>query len=421
MFNTNTIDRFKQLETPFYYYDLNVLSKTLEACRTASSKYGFHVHYAMKANFNTRVLDTIQSFGFGADCVSGNEVKAAVEHGFGKEEIVFAGVGKSDKEINFALDADIFCFNVESVQELFIINDLAKAKNKTANIAIRINPNVDAHTHHFITTGLDENKFGINSWQLNDVADALRKCPNLQFLGIHFHIGSQITDMEVYKNLCTRINEMQDWFVDHGFEVKVLNTGGGLGVDYHNPDTNVISDFESYFKVFSEFLNVRPGQEVHFELGRALVAQCSALISRVLYVKNGIKKNFLVLDAGMTELIRPMLYQAYHQIENLSRESESPKVGKSESGEEGGSRKSEVGIEDSGAGDLSQISNLKSQISKYDIVGPICESTDCFQKDVELQQSFRGDLIAVRTTGAYGEVMASGYNLRDRVESVYSE
>ena len=403
MFNKNTITRFDQLETPFYYYDLNILSKTLAACRTASSKYGFHVHYAMKANFNPRVLDTIQSYGFGADCVSGNEVKAAIEHGFGKEKVVFAGVGKSDKEINAALDADIFCFNAESVQELFIINDLAKAKNKKANIAIRINPNVDAHTHHFITTGLEENKFGINSWQLPDVANALRACPNLQFLGIHFHIGSQITDMEVYKSLCTRINEMQDWFVDHGFEVKILNTGGGLGVDYHNPDTNSISDFESYFKVFNDFLNVKPGQEVHFELGRALVAQCSALISRVLYVKNGLKKNFLILDAGMTELIRPMLYQAYHQIENLSRESESPKVRKSESQE------------------LEASFDTQPPSVHYDIVGPICESTDCFQKDVELPQSYRGDLIAIRTAGAYGEVMASGYNLRDRVGSIYSE
>ena len=389
MFNKENINRFQGLETPFYYYDLDILSQTLAACCTASSKYGFHVHYAMKANFNARVLDAIQSFGFGADCVSGNEVKAAVEHGFGRDKIVFAGVGKSDKEINLALDADIFCFNAESVQELFIINDLAKAKNKKANIAIRINPNVDAHTHHFITTGLEENKFGINSWQLHDVANALRACPNLQFLGIHFHIGSQITDMEVYKNLCTRINEMQDWFTDHGFEVKILNTGGGLGVDYHNPDTNVIGDFESYFKVFSQFLNVKPGQEVHFELGRALVAQCSALVSRVLYVKNGLKKNFLILDAGMTELIRPMLYQAYHQIENLSRESE--------------------------------VGSPKSETAHYDIVGPICESTDCFQKDVELPLSYRGDLIAVRTAGAYGEVMASGYNLRDRVGSVYSE
>ena len=399
MFNETTISRFQQLETPFYYYDLGILSKTLEACRAASSKYGFHVHYAMKANFNPKVLDMIQSFGFGADCVSGNEVKAALEHGFGKENVVFAGVGKSDKEINFALDADIFCFNAESVQELYIINDLAKAKNKKANIAIRINPNVDAHTHHFITTGLDENKFGINTWQLPEVIEALRNCDNLQFLGIHFHIGSQITDMEVYKNLCTRINEIQDWFNDHGFEVKVLNTGGGLGVDYHNPDTNNICDFESYFKVFKDFLNVKPGQEVHFELGRALVAQSAALISRVLYVKNGQKKNFLVLDAGMTELIRPMLYQAYHQIERLEVRDERL---------EGGALKLET-------------ANYKLPTVHYDVVGPICESTDCFRKDVELPQSHRGDLIAIRTAGAYGEVMASQYNLRDRVGSVYSE
>jgi diaminopimelate decarboxylase len=202
-------------------------------------------------------------------------------------------------------------------------------------------------------------------------------------VGVHFHIGSQITDMEVYKSLCVRINEIATWFEDHGFTVKVLNAGGGLGVDYHHPDTNAISDFQSYFKVFKDFLNVRADQEVHFELGRALVAQCASLVSKVLYVKNGQKKNFLVLDAGMTELIRPMLYQAYHEIENVSR---------------------------SGAVDL-----------KYDVVGPICESTDCFRKDVELPESFRGDLIAVRTAGAYGEVMASGYNLRDRVKSVYSE
>jgi diaminopimelate decarboxylase len=410
MFNNNTIARFQELETPFYYYDMEVLRQTLQACGTAADKYGFHVHYAMKANFNPKVLGMIQSFGFGADCVSGNEVKAAIEHGFGKEKVVFAGVGKSDKEINAALDADIFCFNVESVQELVIISDLAKAKNKTANIAIRINPNVDAHTHHFITTGLDENKFGINTWQLVDVADTLRKCSNLKFLGIHFHIGSQITDMEVYKSLCIRINEMQDWFEDHGFSIKVLNTGGGLGVDYHNPDTN-IPDFDSYFEVFKNFLNVKPGQEVHFELGRALVAQSASLISRVLYVKNGMKKNFLILDAGMTELIRPMLYQAYHLIENVSRKSESPEDGKS------GSKENESPISDL----QSQISNLKSPISKYDVVGPICESTDCFQKDVELPQSYRGDLIAIRTAGAYGEVMASGYNLRDRVGSIYSE
>ena len=388
MFNTDTIKSFQQLETPFYYYDLNLLSKTLETCRDAANQYGFHVHYAMKANFNSRMLDLIQKYDFGADCVSGNEVKAAIEHNFDKSKVVFAGVGKADKEINAALDADIFCFNVESVQELYVINELAEVKNKTAGVAIRINPNVDAHTHHYITTGLEENKFGVNTWQLNDVADALRKCNNLQFLGIHFHVGSQITDLEVYKSLCIRINEMQQWFDDRGFKVKILNAGGGLGVDYHNPDNNAICDFNSYFKVFKEFLNVGQGQEVHFELGRALVAQCSSLISRVLYVKNGLKKNFVILDAGMTELLRPMLYQAYHKIENLSRS-----------------------IEEQNA-----TSNLK-----YDVVGPICESTDCFQKDVHLPKSYRGDLFAIRTAGAYGAVMASKYNLRDHCPDVYAE
>ncbi len=391
MFDQDTLTRFKALETPFYFYDLGLLNQTLQACKTAADKYGFHVHYAMKANFNPRVLAAIQSFGFGADCVSGNEVSAAIANGFKNQQVVFAGVGKSDKEINIALDADIFSFNVESVQELHVINQLAKAKNKIARVAIRINPNVDAHTHHFITTGLDENKFGINSWQLNDVAEALRACSNIQFIGIHFHIGSQITDLTVYKSLCIRINEIQTWFEDHGFQVKVLNTGGGLGVDYQNPDSNPIADFEGYFKVFKEFLNVKPGQEVHFELGRAMVAQSASLISRVLYVKYGQKKNFLILDSGMTELIRPMLYQAYMKIENVSRQA--------------------------------QDSGLKAQDSgfKYDVVGPICESTDCFQKDVSLPESFRGDLFAVRTAGAYGEVMASRYNLRDAVGSVYSE
>lgn len=389
MFSKANINKFQELDTPFYYYDLEVLRQTLTAARDASAKHGFHVHYALKANFNPRVLEMIQSFGFGADCVSGNEVRAAIDRGFDKGKIVFAGVGKSDKEINLGLDTDIFCFNVESVQELNIIDGLAAAKGKKAKVAIRINPNVDAHTHHFITTGLDENKFGINIWQLPDVATALRQCRNLEFLGIHFHVGSQITDLEVYKNLCTRINEMQDWFEDHGFPVKVLNAGGGLGVDYYNPDGN-IADFENYFQVFKNFLNVKPGQEVHFELGRALVAQSASLISRVLYVKNGQKKNFLILDAGMTELMRPMLYQAYHQIENLSRKDHRP-------------------------------STIDHGQIKYDIVGPICESTDCFQKDVEFPESFRGDLIAIRTAGAYGEVMASGYNLRDRVGSIYSE
>jgi diaminopimelate decarboxylase len=386
MFSPQTLHKFENTETPFYYYDLNLLRLTLQACKQAAGRYNYHVHYALKANFNPAVLDAVQAAGFGADCVSGNEVKAAVAHQFPANQVVFAGVGKSDKEINAALDAGIFCFNVESVQELLVINDLAKAKSKIAKVAIRINPNVDAHTHHFITTGLDENKFGINTWQLDDVVFNLGNCSNLQFIGIHFHIGSQITDLEVFENLCGKANELSEWFEQHGLKVTVLNVGGGLGIDYRTPDAAPVADFENYFRIFKENLVVKEGQEVHFELGRSLVAHAATLISRVLYVKNGINKNFLVLDAGMTELIRPMLYQAYHQIVNISK----------------------------------PIAEGQKMVS-YDVVGPICESTDCFQTDVQMPESHRGDLLAIRTAGAYGEVMASSYNLRDRVQSIYSD
>ncbi|TDQ11465.1 diaminopimelate decarboxylase [Pedobacter metabolipauper] len=382
MFSDKDTAHFANLETPFYYYDLNLLQKTLSTCADAAKVYNFHVHYAMKANFNNRVLEKIRATGFGADCVSGGEVNKAVEIGFEKGQIVFAGVGKSDKEINDALDQDIFCFNVESIQELEIIDELAAKKGKKTRVAIRINPNVDAHTHHNITTGLDENKFGINSWDLPLCAETLKKCANLEFIGIHFHIGSQITNLDVYKNLCVRVNEFAIWFEERGFVVKVLNVGGGLGIDYHNPDGQ-IPDFPAYFKIFNDFLEVRPNQEVHFELGRALVGQCSSLISKVLYVKNGKKKNFIILDAGMTELMRPALYQAYHKIENISKSAE--------------------------------------VVVKYDVVGPICESTDCFGKEVELPETLRGDLIALRSTGAYGEVMASHYNLRENVNVAFSD
>jgi len=393
MFSDKDIAHFSKLETPFYYYDLNLLEQTLKACNDASKTHEFHVHYAMKANFNEMVLRKIKAIGFGADCVSGNEVKKAIEVGFSKDKVVFAGVGKSDKEIIDALESDIFCFNVESLQELQVINELAEAQQKIAKVAIRINPNVDAHTHANITTGLDENKFGINSWDMPSCASILNISPNLEFIGIHFHIGSQITNLDVYKNLCNRVNEFSAWFEDHGFKVKILNVGGGLGIDYHQPNQQ-IPDFVKYFKVFADFLEVKPHQEVHFELGRALVGQCASLISRVLYVKNGKKKNFIVLDAGMTELMRPALYQAYHLIENLS----------------GNQR---LTTENSA-------SRVENSV-KYDVVGPICESTDCFGKEVALPESFRNDLIAIRSTGAYGEVMASHYNLREQVKSYSNE
>ncbi len=383
MFSRESVARFQNIETPFYYYDLSILDQTLTACKAASEKFAFHVHYALKANFNEELLKAIEKVGFGADCVSGNEVKKAIEIGFDPGKVVFAGVGKSDREINDALNNNIFCFNVESVQELGIINELAIKQGKTARVAIRINPNVDAHTHQYITTGLEENKFGVNQWELPACVEELRRCSNLELIGIHFHIGSQITNLDVFKSLCLKVNELNVWFLERGFDLRILNVGGGLGVDYHHPDENAVNDFMSFFAIYDKFLERRNGQEVHFELGRALVAQCGTLISRILYVKNGLKKNFLVLDAGMTELMRPALYQAYHKIENISADTTNP-------------------------------------IVTYDVVGPICETTDCFGKEVELPESKRGEIIAIRTAGAYGEVMSSGYNLRERIKSVYS-
>ena len=376
------INHLKSLETPFYHYDMDLLANTLDAAKKAADKRGFHLHYALKANFNDRILELIQSKGYGADCVSGNEVQKFIDMGFPASQITFAGVGKSDKEIILALEQQIFAFNVESIQELLIIDELAGKLGVKANISLRINPNVDAHTHHYITTGLDENKFGVPNSELEKAASVLRSCEHVNLLGLHFHVGSQITDMNVFKSLCVKVNEWKNWFEERGTTIKVLNVGGGLGVDYQNPDENPMPDFEAYFDVFDKFLERNPNQEVHFELGRALVAQCGTLVSQVLYTKSGIKKNFLILDAGMTELMRPALYQAYHKIEKLG-------------------------------------SSNQEEMVNYDVVGPICESSDCFGKEVSLPVSERGDLIAIRTAGAYGEVMASRYNLRDEIRYVF--
>lgn len=380
------LSRFSRLETPFYYYDLNLLKRTADACMTEAGKHGFHVHYALKANVNDPILEILRQAGMGADCVSGGEVEKAVSAGFPLEKVVFAGVGKTDREIRYALEQDIFCFNVESVQELRVIDGIAAGLGKKARIALRINPNVNAHTHQYITTGLEENKFGINSWEFDAIVENLRSLQHVECVGLHFHVGSQIMDLNVFKSLCVKVSEFQQWFNDREIRFRVLNVGGGLGVDYHQPDEQAIPDFGSYFKVFSRFLEVQPGQEVHFELGRSLVAQCGSLITRVVYVKNGVNTNFAIVDAGMTELIRPMLYHAYHKIENLTKD---------------------------------ETRNPKPETRNYDVVGPICESSDCFGKSVPLPETERGDLIAIRTAGAYGQVMASGYNLRPKVREVY--
>lgn len=366
-------DKFQEIQTPFYYYDLDVLRATLDEVNLQSKKSDFHVHYAMKANVNENVLAVIKDAGLGADCVSGGEVEAAIKAGIAPSKVVFAGVGKADWEINLGLDNDIFCFNVESIPELEVINELAAAKGKVAKVALRINPNVSANTHHYITTGLSENKFGINMSELDKVVDLFPTLANIQLIGIHFHIGSQITDMTSFQGLCVRVNELQDYFVARNISLQHINVGGGLGINYEHPNHFPIPDFEAYFKIFRDHLTLKAGQTLHFELGRAVVAQCGSLISKVLYVKEGTSKKFAILDAGFTDLIRPALYQAYHLIENLSSD---------------------------------------AAMEPYDIVGPICESSDTFAKEFSLNQTKRGDIIAIRSAGAYGEIMASQYNLR---------
>ncbi|MGL5261376.1 MAG: diaminopimelate decarboxylase [Bacteroides sp.] len=377
------IEEFKKINTPFYYYDMQLLQATLdEIKKQLKGKDNFRVHYAFKANVNAEILQAIRKAGFGADCVSGGEIRTAIQAGFQPENIVFAGVGKADWEIELGLDLGIFCFNVESIPELEIINELAQKMGKKAPVCLRINPNVRANTHANIATGLAENKFGISLNDLDKVLTCMKELSAIEFLGLHFHIGSQILDMGDFAALCNRINELLDKMEAQHYRLPHINVGGGLGIDYTHPNRQPIPDFESYFEVYDTHLNLRPYQTLHFELGRSVVGQCGSLISRVLYVKEGVNKKFAILDAGMNDLIRPALYQAYHKIENLS--SDAP-------------------------------------LEAYDVVGPVCESSDVFGKALDLNQLSRGDLVAIRSAGAYGEVMASEYNCRSLPNAYTSE
>lgn len=381
------VEKFASLRTPFYYYDLPLLRRTLDKIRECIEPYPqFHVHYAVKANFNGRILQEISRCGFGADCVSGGEVRAALQNGFAPESIVYAGVGKSDEEILLALDAGIARFNVESAAELEVINELALSRGVVAPVSLRVNPDIGAHTHANITTGLAENKFGINYEQLPGVIELADSLPGVEYKGLHFHIGSQILEMDDFVALCNRINVLAEQILRQrrgrlvpaasGVAASVLgdiNVGGGLGINYYHPNHLDVAEFSQYFETFARHLKLPEGTPVHFELGRSVVAPCGSLISRVLYIKEGTTRRFAIIDASMTELIRPALYKAYHRVENIS--SYEPE---------------EV----------------------YDVVGPVCESSDVFAKGVSIDKCHRGDFIAIRSAGAYGESMSSQYNCR---------
>ena len=371
------IDKFASLRTPFYYYDTALLAQTLSALNDAvRGNENYHVHYAIKANYNPDILKIIADAGLGADCVSGGEVKAAVEAGFKPETIVYAGVGKSDDEIRYALSVGISRFNVESPAELEVIDSIAGQMSVVAPVSIRVNPNISAHTHAHIATGHEDDKFGINLPNLPQIIRQAVELPNVEFKGLHYHIGSQILVMNDFVSLCLRINEINADLARLNLPSGDVNVGGGLGIDYENPELNPIPDFEGYFSSFRN--NLKYDGDVHFELGRSIVAQCGSLINRVLYIKDGVTKRFAIIDGSMTELIRPALYNAKHKIENIS------------------------------ASD--QIS--KCNLCKYDVVGPVCESSDVFGENIPLPECHRGDFIAIRSAGAYGESMSSRYNCR---------
>lgn len=376
------IKKIGRIRTPFYYYDMELLESTLNLFRELLDEYGYTGHFALKSNDRKRILETVRKYGLGADCVSGDEVSLALNCGFPSDSIVFAGVGKSDREIVTALKSGIFCFNCESIPELEVIDSLASKLRVTANVALRINPEVDAHTLSNISTGRKEDKFGISLASIDKAIDKVKYAKNLKLIGLHFHIGSQIEDMEVFATLCRRINEIQVRLSGRGITVSDINVGGGLGVDYRNPDSNPIPPFREYFETIHRNLILLPGQKLHLEPGRSIVAQCGSLISRVLYLKEGSNRNFLVLDAGMNDLVRPALYGSYHKIENLTS---------------------------------------KENCERYDVVGPVCESSDCWGKGRILPRSSRGDLMAIRSAGAYGQVMAMRYNARPLAKEYYSD
>ncbi len=371
---------FTRIKTPIYCYDLDLLEKTVSLASKEAERYGFIIHYAIKANHNPVIASAIKKHGLGVDCVSGNEICKSLEYGFLNSGIVFAGVGKTDEEIKIALSNNIFCLNCESFEELGIIEEIAQKCGKVAPIAIRVNPSVEAETHRNITTGMDENKFGVSLPHLQAALDFCAGSEYLEFIGLHFHIGSQITTLEPYRKLCERVNRIWYEFDISGHGGRILNLGGGYGIDYIDPEQNSIPDFSSFFALFSENLGLPSGIEVHFELGRSMVGQCGRILSRVLFTKQGIGKKFVITDAGMTELMRPSLYQAQHKIINISS---------------------------AGPPEL------------YDVVGPVCESTDVFLRDTVLPFTKRGDFIQILSCGAYAESMTLNFNLREKPGAVY--
>ena len=382
MFNIDLLNKFRSLNTPFYYYDLDILKENLNSLKTSLNDKN-KVHFALKSNFNSKILGVIKSYGLGIDAVSGNEIKKAIEVGFKPKDIVFAGVGKTDSEIKLSIDNNISYLNCESPQEIDVINNFSSKVDKVTKISIRINPNIKTDTHKNIQTGHKSNKFGIDLNDLNEIIDHAKKLNNIEVIGFHFHLGSQISQNSPFLKLCDVANDVNNLFKNKSIDIKYINVGGGLAIDYKNPVDNRISNFQNFINIFNKNVFLNDRQILHFELGRSIVGQCGFLITKILFTKRSYNKNFIIVDAGMNDLVRPALYDSYHKIINIS--------------------------------------SIESEMINYDVVGPICESSDTFVNDYSLPLSKRGDFIVICSAGAYGESMSSNYNLRNKLKSYYSD
>lgn len=360
---------------PHYRYDISLLRKTLKKAKEASELHSTDLYYAVKANNEPTILKEIQQAGFGADCVSMEEIERALSIGFPKHKIVFAGSGKTVKEIDYATAQNIAVIHCESVEEYEIIQEFVAQYNSTTKIALRINPDLEAGTHSRISTGKKHHKFGM-PWE-----DAIQLIENNKdIIGFHFHIGSQILDMSYFENLSSKIAELL-LSTPLDFKTTYLNMGGGLGIDYENPTKNNIADFEGWMAAIRKNLPKSTYSIIGLEPGRSIVGQCGTLIGQVQYVKHRETCPTAILDIGMTDLLRPMLYGARHKVSTV---------------------------------------NDSMTLIPQTISGPSCESTDVFGSNYYLPELNRGDIVRVHSAGAYGSSMRLGYNLKSPIKAFYT-
>lgn len=364
--------------TPFYLYSQETLLSNYRRIKKAFSKASPLIAYSVKANSNLSILKLFAKEGSGFDIVSGGELHRVIKAGGNPGKVIYAGVGKSVEELQLAIKSKIMMLNLESVAEASVLSEIAKSMKSRIRVALRINPDVEAHTHEYITTGKKENKFGVSYKSAPEIIKKIAALPNIEFVGLHVHVGSQILNLGDHvrgvKRLITLINELRAL----GIEIRTVNIGGGYGIAYQEREKamNVEKVAEKIIPIIR-----KTGCRLILEPGRFIVGPAGALITRVIYVKKGDEKDFAIVDAGMNDLIRPALYKAYHRIITVNK----PK----------GARKRE-----------------------YDIVGPICESSDFFGKNRMITPLSDGDLIAIGEAGAYGFVMASNYNTRRRPPEV---